>query len=158
MIGFITDAQNSLSNLAQTSAVSTGEEDDDPCIDICFDQSSIVPRNDILHNSKDLSIDDTSSCNEFCAMPIDFDSNTELNLDLNENTLGPIDSPPFEYNYIYNKMQSLLARHPYMKDIRTFSKVAGIPKRVQRILKTGLGRKMTMTPETLTKYKAFTKF
>ena len=152
MIGFITDAQNSLSNLAETSAVSTGEEDLDQCVDICFDQSSTIPRKDIRHDLNDLSIDDPSSCDEFCAMPINIDSITEFNSGQNENALGSINSPTFEYNYIYNKMQSLLARHPYMKDIRTFSKVAGIPKRIQPILKAGLGRSMTITPATLTKY------
>ena len=152
VIGFITDAQNAMNSLVDISGVSTGEEEQDPCLNVCFNEKSAIPRNDVFLTTKDQRGSEHDSCNQFCAIRLDGEERIENDPNENNNNLESTATTNFDYNSIYNKMQSLLARHPYMKDIRTFSKVAGIPKRIQRIMKSALGRKMTITPEILTEY------
>ena len=87
LIGFITDAQQGLAGLADSSGVSTGEEEADSCTKVCFaGNSAPIPRQDEIFD--EASIAPTNSCNEFCAMPVDVDSNFDVQHSPNENNLG----------------------------------------------------------------------
>ena len=152
IIGFITDAQNAMNGLVNFSEVSTGEEENDPCLDVCFNKDSVIPRKDLFITSENLNTNAHSSCDEFCVIRTGDEKTADIDRNVDKSYSKSTATTQFEYEIIYQKMQSLLARHPYMKDIRTFSKVAGIPKRIQRILKSGLGRKMTITPDIMTDY------
>ena len=146
LIGFITDAQQGIAGLADTSSVDTGNEEVDACTNVCFNSNSVLtPRQDGQIGS---DVDSNPACDQFCALPIIVDSSLSEPPNTNNNQL---ETNSFEYNYIYEKMQTLLGRHPYMKDIRTFTKVSGIPKQIQRIMKTGLGGGNTITPEIITR-------